>query len=273
MQKKVDKYLSVHRKKELSELAEFIAETYCPDNVVNPELIAKRLGINFNYGNYKNCFDGLIECLNGKFHIYINLDRLKNPYSVRARFTFAHELGHYFIDQHRNALASGEAPAHSSFTNFSSEIYTEWEADYFASSLLLPETRFFNDCKSRKFSFQLVDELSKKYQTSLTSTAIKYADIDNYTHPILIVFAQNKIIKWYWMSNDFPYRSLVYGKDKIPEDTVMGEYFNGREISKNVQTVWAMDWFNYVSANDSNRRFYEHCIPFKNMAMSIIWED
>ena len=41
MQKKIDTYLSAYRKKELSDLAEFIAESYCPDNVVNPELVAK----------------------------------------------------------------------------------------------------------------------------------------------------------------------------------------------------------------------------------------
>ena len=65
----------------------------------------------------------------------------------------------------------------------------------------------------------------------------------------------------------------LYGKDKIPDDTVMGEYFNGKEISQNTQVVWAMDWFRYVRDEDTNRKFNEHCVPFKNMAMSIIWED
>lgn len=268
---KRNKYLSDYRKQELSELAEFIAESYCPNNLINPELIANKLGITYSYGDYGNYFDGIIEHLNSEFHIYINIGRLRHSYTLRARFTFAHELGHYFMDGHRNALASGQIPAHSSFTNFSSEIHTEWEADYFASSLLIPRTRFVIDCKRRKFNFNLLDEFSKKYQTSLTSTAIRFAEIGN--HPLLIVFCENNKIKWYWSSNDFPYKSLLYGKDKIPKNTVIGEYFQGKEVSKNTQEVWAMDWFNDVSKDDTNRNFFEHCVPFNSQAISFIWED
>lgn len=265
-----NKYLSSNRKEKISELAEFIAETYCPDNLINPELIAKKKRITYSYNDYGEYFDGLIEHLKGEFHIYINTARLQHAYTPRARFTFAHELGHYFIDEHRNALLSGQAPAHSSFTNFSSEIYTEWEADYFASSLLIPRSRFIQDCKGKKFNFNLLDSLSKKYQTSLTSTAIKFADIGN--HPIMIVFCENNKIRWYWYSEDFPYKYLLHGKFKIPEDTVAGEYFSGNKISKNTEEVWAMDWFDNVSEGDTNRKFFEHCVPYKNKAMSFIWE-
>lgn len=59
------------RKKEISELAEFIADYYCPQGIVNPEIIAESKGISYSYGEYENDFDGMIEHLNGKFHIYI----------------------------------------------------------------------------------------------------------------------------------------------------------------------------------------------------------
>jgi Zn-dependent peptidase ImmA (M78 family) len=265
------KYLSKQRKEELSNLAEFIADKYCFDNLVNPEIIAKKNNITFSYGNYEDFFDGLIEYFEKRFHIYINIDRLKHSHTLRSRFTFAHELGHFFIDEHRNALSTGSAPAHSSFTNFSSENYVEWEADYFASSLLLPKSRFQKDCFKKKFSFLLLDTLSKKYQTSLTSTAIKFADIGN--HPILIIFGENNKVKWQWNSEDFPFKNLLHDKYKIPENTVIGEYFNLGKNIKKTQPVWAMDWFRNTSKNDSVRQFYEHCIPYQNQALSIIWED
>ncbi|AWK05655.1 hypothetical protein HYN56_15975 [Flavobacterium crocinum] len=267
----MNKYLSLHRKKELSDLAEFIANSYCPDNVINPEYIATKNSISFCYGNYEQYFDGMIEHLNSKFHIYLNIDRLKHSHTVRCRFTFAHELGHYFIDEHRNALSSGLVPAHSSFTNFSSDKYVEWEADYFASSLLMPKERFRKDCFKKKFSFLLLDQLAKKYQTSLTSTAIKFADIG--THPILIIFGEDNKIKWYWTSEDFPFKSILYNKYKIPEQTAMGEYFNKQKRYEKTQEVWAIDWFQNVSNSDTNRKFLEHCIPYKNQALSIIWEE
>lgn len=267
----MNKYLSLHRKNELSDLAEYIANFYCPDNVINPEYIATKNSISFCYGNYEQYFDGMIEHLNNKFHIYLNIDRLKHSHTVRCRFTFAHELGHYFIDEHRNALSSGLVPAHSSFTNFSSDKYVEWEADYFASSLLMPKQRFIKDCFKKKFNFLLLDQLSKKYQTSLISTAIKFADIGN--HPILIIFGQENKIKWYWFSEDFPFKSILYNKFQIPEETVMGEYFNKQKKHETTQQVWAMDWFQYVSGDDTDRKFFEHCLPYKNQALSIIWEE
>jgi hypothetical protein len=52
--------------------------------------------------------------LKGRFHIYCNLDRENLPSSPRARFTLSHELGHYFIDEHQNNLASGQVRPHPS---------------------------------------------------------------------------------------------------------------------------------------------------------------
>src|SRR5689334_23997225 len=54
--------------------------------------------------HYGNCFDGLLEYEAGEFHVYCNVDRGNIPGGARARFTLAHELGHYFIDEHRIAL-------------------------------------------------------------------------------------------------------------------------------------------------------------------------
>jgi len=271
MQKNSKRFLTKYRKEELSELAEYIAEYYCPDNMISPELIAKKNGISFSYNDYESYFDGLLEHRNSKFHIFINTGRLKHAHTLRARFTFAHELGHFFIDEHRNALQSGNTPAHSSFTNFASEIYTEREADFFASCLLLPKKRIIKDCYKRKFNFNILDELSKKYQTSLTSTAIRFSEIGN--HPILIVFCEDNKIKWHWSSEGFPFKYFLNGINIIPKDTIVAEYFKTNRKPKGTEIVWAMDWFNYVSKRDDSRQFFEHCIPHKNQAISFIWED
>ena len=126
-------FLSAHDRLNLNNLASSISDYYFPNGRVEPEIIAGKNGITFNYGEYADSFDGMIECENGQFHIYINTNRLQHAYSDRARFTFAHELGHFFIDNHRNALLSGKSPSHSSFTGFIVKNKAERQADYFAS--------------------------------------------------------------------------------------------------------------------------------------------
>ncbi|WP_158530622.1 ImmA/IrrE family metallo-endopeptidase [Algoriphagus yeomjeoni] len=161
--------------------------------------------------------------------------------------------------------------SHSSFTGFISKNYAEREADYFASCLLLPECRFKADVFKRKFKFELVQELAKKYQTSVTATAIRFADIGN--HPIMVVLSLKGRIKWYWYSHDFPYKWLKHGKAKVPDDTVAGEYYSKNRSPKQVQDVFAIDWFNYVQEYDTYRKFYEQCLFYKGYVLSIIWED
>lgn len=270
-QKKNNEFLTNSDKIILSELAEYISNYYFTKSAINPEIIADEYNISYSYGNYKDSFDGLIECVNKKFHIYINIDRLVHPYTERARFTFAHELGHFFIDEQRNALLLGLSPSHSCFTDYSSKNYVERQADYFASCLLLPQEKFINDCFKRKFNFQILSELSKKYQVSLTATALRFVNIGN--HPIIVIYSVNGKIIWYQYSNDFPYWSLRHGKIKVPEDTVAGDYFNNGIIQNTTQVVYAIDWFSNVFESHTNRKFYEHCIFNSNSVLSIIWED
>lgn len=264
--------LSRKREIELSELAESIADYYCPEVLVSPEFIAKEKGISFCYGNYGNSFDGLIEQENRLFHIFIN-NRNNKEDSPRSRFTFAHELGHYFIDEHRQALLNGRTPSHPSFTNFSSKNPVELEADYFASSLLLPEQRVRKDCHRRKFNFSLINDLAAKYQTSITATTIKLMTIDK--HPIMLVCSVAGKIKWFKCSHDFPYKWLKKPFGIVPKNTLAGAYFTSKEKFNEEFPVTANDWFENVWDKDIDRTFYEKCIysDRNSFVLSIIWED
>lgn len=221
------------------------------------------------YDNYGDTFDGMTIFDSDQFYIHINTFRGNRPDTQRARFTIAHELGHYFIDNHRVGLKRGHLTAHPS-TNFESSSIIEREADYFASCLLMPEEKFKNFIHRKRFDFSLLKLLSESFQTSITATAIRYADIGN--HPLMIVFGVNGKVKWKWYSQDFPFKYLLYGNSKIPEDSVMGEYFYENKIPKSTEMIWVIDWFNYIKKEDINRQLHEHCITHKNMALSILWE-
>lgn len=271
MQNEINSFLSNFEKTNISILASSISEYYFPNTLIKPYLIAEKKGITYSFGKYEDAFDGLIEYSCNSFHIYINLDRVGVHDSKRSRFTFGHELGHYFLDSHRNTLTSGESLSHCSFTGFVNQNKAERQADYFAACLLMPENGFQRTCFKKKFSFDLIKELSTKYGTSISSTAIRFADIGN--HPIMVVYSKNNRIIWYSCSGDFPYKQLKYGKLKVPEDSVAGEYFELSRAPKNTQIVFASDWFYYVKKYDVNRKFYEHCLFSGEHVLSIIWED
>lgn len=256
----------------IKELAEFIALQF-NEKQTPVDKIAEEESLEIFYDKYeKGTFDGMTVYLNRKFYVHLNVDSGNIKDSTRGRFTLAHELGHYFIDAHRVGLQKGILVPHSSYTNKKNFDSIEREADYFASCLLMPESRFQNEIFRKKFNYDLIHNLAIQFKVSITACAIRFAQIGN--HPIMIIYAENGIVKWKLESDDFPYKWLLNEK-KIPKNTVMDEYFskpNVRDFYK-TEEVWAMDWFNYVRDNDTNRIFYEHCIPHKNKALSIIWED
>lgn len=163
---------------EIAELAEAVADEHCPTGRVQPEAIAHAKAVTLSFGRYGEAFDGMLEHRGGRFHIYANLDRLARRDAPRTRFTLAHELGHYYIDEHRNALAAGRVPAHPSRCEYESPILAEQEADHFAANLLMPASRFAGKARSVPAGLDGVVKLAEAFGTSLTSTAIRYAASD-----------------------------------------------------------------------------------------------
>lgn len=97
--------LTPERELEIDEFAEWLANDRFPNtNRIEPLEIAKHAKIAVIPGRYADSFDGMLEHDGGRFFIFCNLDRVESLASTRARFTLAHELGHFYINEHRNAL-------------------------------------------------------------------------------------------------------------------------------------------------------------------------
>ena len=236
-----------------------------------PERIAEDNQISYCYGYYRDSFDGLLEHQFGDFHIYINLTKVNYPDSNRSRFTFGHELGHYFLDEHRVALASGQTPSHPSITDFSTKNPVEQEADYFSCSLLMPEARYKADCQRQRVSMELIQQLSKKYRTSLSATLLRYAYIGN--HPIVVICSQNSRISWHRKSDDFALKYLKGMNGWVPRSTVTGEYFYNHKKYNRPEQVFAEDWFSYLDFEPNTYPLTEQCFYFDtlNMVLTMIW--
>ena len=180
------------------DLAEYLAETHFPNDPVEPLAIADLCDISSSFGHYEDAFDGLLELKANRFHIYLNRDRLIDPARPRARFTAAHELGHYFIDDHRNALVAGVNP-HPSFTEFVNNSVAEYQADQFAAALLMPQDRFTSCAARLDVSLESIVRLATMFGTSVMSTAIQYARSD-VAQVSVMLWAETER-RWCWSSH------------------------------------------------------------------------
>ena len=252
----------------IKNLAESIALEF--SEVVTPlDKIIEEEGLELFYDSYGDTFDGMTIYDSPHFFIHANTFRGNKLGTTRARFTIAHELGHYFLDNHRLGLMRGLLVPHISRNNEEAHAKIEREADYFASCLLMPESQFKAFVQRKKFDIQLLKAIADYFQVSLTAAAIRFSAIGN--HSLMIVFGYKGKIKWKWCSDDFQYPYLLY-TEKVPENSLMGEYFFEHKISKDTEKVWAIDWFSYVKDYDASKQFNEYCMAHKDFALSIIWQ-
>ena len=265
--------ISNSRKTELSELADYIATEDGDYGLpVDLQRIAYDNDITYNLGNYEIFFDGMLEYNKGLFHIYLNNYGNKNLFAGRLRFSFAHELGHYFIDEHRYVLESGEWLHRPSKYQIKQRDPVEEEADYFASCLLMPESLFTSKCAG-PFSSALLESLKKDFNVSWSAVASRYVELG--AVPIAVVCAENGVLKYKLFSKDFPYKYLLAERDKVvSEFTCAGDYFKNGVTCEDAERVSAKEWFNVyddLRGIDVN----EYCIYQEKykQTLSILWFD
>lgn len=165
---------------EIAELAEFIAEENIVRGAVNLAKIANKRDVEIHYDYFENFFTGMLQYEDGMFDIFINLAQVGKEKYPRARFTVAHELGHYFIDDHRNKLKRGFSLSYDRNFSYFTNNPIEREANLFATNLLMPKGIFVNEAYKLEIGINAIKSLSKRFKTSLTSTAIQYHQLINF---------------------------------------------------------------------------------------------
>lgn len=105
------------------------------------------------------------------------------------RFSVAHELGHYFLDGHIDHVLSKDG-VHTSYAGFVSADPYELEADCFAASLLMPSLPFKRALRRLGPGLAVIELLSRDCRTSLTATAIRYAELTDDAVAVIISTGQ-----------------------------------------------------------------------------------
>ena len=113
-------------------------------------------------------------------------------------FSVSHELGHYFLEGHIDHILP-EDGTHTSHAGFVSGDPYELEADQFAAGLLMPAAAFKRALARQNPGLEVVESLAGLCRTSLTATAIRYAEL---THDaVAIVISTGPVIDFCFMSD------------------------------------------------------------------------
>jgi len=125
-------------------------------------------------GDFKNRLDGLLRYYPQKdrYVLFYNT-RLDGTGWIhpRTRFSVGHELGHFYIPEHR-ALLRRRGGSHRSHSEFSSKSLIERQADAFAASLLMP-TRLMRKSNRAPLTAAAIGNLAKQFAVSPVSMAIR----------------------------------------------------------------------------------------------------
>jgi hypothetical protein len=114
------------------------------------------------------------------------------------RFSIAHELGHYFLPGHLDAVL-GDRNIHESHAGFGSGDRYELEADHFAAALLMPRQMFSAALRRAGDGIAAIERLAVSCGTSLTATAIRYTQCTS--DPVAIVLSTGRSIDYCFMSD------------------------------------------------------------------------
>lgn len=267
------------RKAEIAELAEAVVESHPTDSdSVKPEAVLKAKGIGLHSAFYPESFDALLACHGGTFSVHLNLSRVGgDPSSPRARFSLGHELGHYFIDEHRNALLAGQKSHGSSCGLFDgSDSMEEQEADHFAANLLMPPSRFVSAAESQGSPLHTILALHDKFDVSLTATALQFVE---HVSDRAIVLRWKPDGSLAWTRPGRGYRMEGYRNTRfrtpgqLPEDSATGRVLSGAVTHDFGALTMASVFLNVAEAGERNLLVTEEAIALGEYGVLTIISD
>lgn len=192
--------------------------------------------------------------INSKFYGSSFEDITDTTKKRHCRFTIAHELGHCFIPTHADYTTQQSMLDKNNLHSKKYSFTKEYEANTFASELLIP----FNTVgKIEQYSSnfkQIIENISKKYDTSFTATALKVATLLRDINCICIQFdADTKQIMQYKYSDSFRdyKRGLYYDRNsQIYSGSITNLLMRGDDKFCYQKYDAPKDWFPRFCGND-----------------------
>jgi hypothetical protein len=145
------------------------------------------------------------------------------------RFSIAHELGHYFLDGHVDAVLDTRGQ-HESRAGFAESNPFELEADHFAAALLMPKSLVQPLIHKAEFGLAGIEAIAGDCNTSLPAAAIRYCGLIKL--PVAIIQTEGPGVDYCFMSKDLQeFRGLRWPKkgSRIPTATHTFDFNQSRQ--------------------------------------------
>ena len=155
----------------------------------DPFSICKELGIEIIYDKPMNK-DGYLIYVSGSKLIFVS-SHITNRH--RQKFVVTHEIGHCLMHREQLYGCSNIEEANSTKVNSTQQ---EFEANSFASELLLPETQLKQIIPTDSLHFSEISNIAGFFDVSMTFAAIKCVQLSNTENEILLCY-EGQNLKWY----------------------------------------------------------------------------
>ncbi len=239
MTRHANQYCNVH-----DEAKRLLRELDIDSLPVDPFSIARQLDIELKpLPKSAGGASGMLLHVNGAFGIgyptHVGSEGFK-------RFSVAHEIGHYRLRGHVDAVLS--KGKHLSKAGFRSTNRYEREADQFASALLMPRKLFVTAANRAGDGLEAIETLRAQCKTSLEATAIRYAQTSG--DPVAVVRSRGETIEYAFMSislKEFRDIDWIRKGAPLPPESVTAHFnSDAANISRGAREEgksFLQDWF------------------------------
>ena len=134
----------------------------------------------------------------------------------------------------------------------------------------MPTNKIRDLIGSTPISIEQIINTSDKFNTSVTASAIKLADVGN--EPIMLVYSVNKVVSWFYPSQEFSF-NFYDKKFAIPSHSASADAYTTAIVDEK-DVIKAMDWFPKDYSVKPDQYLYELAIPMKtfNACLTILWQ-
>lgn len=198
--------------------------------------IADSEGVRYKHKAYPDKWDGMLVFNGDQRGILVNT-RIDNP--ARHNFTFAHELGHYFLNHQPSFSKDGQLGIKCSVSETSTEYKgREAEANRFAVELLMPEERFRLLMLGAEIDFALIAGLAIEFMVSKQACCYRLMDFTQ--KPCIVVFTKHGQVTSFKASRAA--KGFWGGHASLPSETTAHKMLENKKQQSNFSECNSQEW-------------------------------
>lgn len=214
--------ITPERKEYIKQLSSDILNETAQKVPVDLHAIADHYNILYGYGDFSNEFRAHILFDGNDFFIAVNnLSEFDKDYGL-FRYSFAHELGHYLIPEHRQGLMDFHKKIlPHTWATHEFGFVAEREAEYFAACLLMPEEEMKKYFGLENYSPSGFMKMRDHFKVSLMAILLRYVDL--IPAPAALICTKQRVYKWHSVSSPLRDREIhLPDGQHVHENTLAG---------------------------------------------------